>query len=134
MNSATPPHTHRDTHTRLYISTSVHPSPSIPPSVFSGRVVALTKSSCCHCWLCYCDSLLSCLIRFSFPAQLSFPVELSSPVSWERPLCLTSPILVVHSLTLVKHTAQALSETGCQGGRFGASVWPGLSLVTLPPG
>lgn len=21
---------------------------------------------------------------------------------------------------------------GCQGGRFGARVWPGLSLVTLP--
>lgn len=126
-------HTHRHTYTSVhqYVRPSIHPS--IPLSVLSGRVVALTKSSCCHCWLCYCDSSLSCLIDFSFPAQLSFPMELSSPVSWERPLCLTSLILVVHSLTLVKHTAQALSGTGCLAGRFGAHVWPGLSLVTLPP-
>lgn len=126
-----PHHTHTETH--VHVSTSVRPSvrPSLPPSVLSGCVVALTKSSVAIVWLCYCDSLLSCLIDFSFPAQLSFPMELSSPVSWERPLCLTSPILVVHSLTLVKHTAQPLSGMGCRGGRFGASVWPGLS--SQPP-
>lgn len=127
-------HTHTETHPRPYISPSVHPS--IPPSLSLCSMVVsqLWRSLLVSVvWLCYCDSSLSHLIHFSFPAQLSFPMELSSPVSWERPLCLTSLILVVHSLTLVKHTIQALSGKGCQGGRFGARVWPGLSLVTLPP-
>lgn len=68
-----PHHTHTETH--VHVCTSVRPSihPSILPSVLSGCVVALTKSSVAIVWLCYCDSLLSCLIDFSSLHNFLFP-------------------------------------------------------------
>lgn len=112
-----------------------HTHPRTHPSVFqiwlcrsfSEANLEFPLSDCVtviHSWAMWYTS--PCLHSFLFPQRLS------SPVSCEE-LCflyLVSLIFVAHSLIiLVKRTIRELRGKGGRGGRFGAHVWPSVSLV-----